>query len=458
MLKPADRYLSDIVEDTLDYEEWLVCRDLSLAAPSGELVNPIPFDVEAREMHIDTPFAPFDPTVLLVDPEGDPGTGICAEAWAASVVEDEILAWALEASGAIEAELVATPGQDEALNRLVSPFELGVVRVDTPPAGTPPYDVHPLGLYTLSARINETGSDPVGLHTNAIDGLYVPYATRSSAVDSSPFLTWFCPVSPGQLCDGVLGDHRPMLVEGLDAGGERYDVALDLTTAHISQALWAQARREDRLGSPTRPARLDIPDTAVLDLATTLAADDVVDALTAVGSRFGVRFHHAAAPFAVTLDTVSSTRQLAYVVPNIVVELVLLDDQDTEKVVAKFLVDVFDRDLQLTLRTGGAPNLTAAWEDLSVAAMTSTFLPDCHGARAGPSCDQRLRLVVGILWWLEVGDMLLEMIEVAPAPQLFDAGQESARPRHLQNVRTFGTDSSVSLVADLSNPRLAGCD
>jgi hypothetical protein len=456
-VKPADQRLSDWLVGSEDHKEWLVCHDLSFTAGSGTLGDPIPFDVETPGEKIHTPFAPGTPVVSLADVGSDLGDGICADDWLATQMTTEILAWQSAVESTIAIELVTSPGEDEALDRLLSPYELGIERINNPPPETPPYDVHPLATYELSATIEKSLADPHGYQTDPVDGLYLPYVTRSSPLaDTVPFLTWFCPVGPGQSCTTTLDRHAAKLEDGLDSNGEAYDVSISYSSAHISQALWAQARRSDHLGSPNFPARLAIPDTAIVNLATALGYTDVVDALTPLGSRFGVRYHHAAAPWVLTTD--SNPPHLVYVTPNIVMELVAIASDDTETVVATILVDVVDYDHQMKFTTGGVPALDASFGALALPSMTTTFVPGCHGAMNGLGCDDRLRLVLGSLWWAQVQDMFLDMVEQTPGLNRFDAGQESGKPRHLKNVRTLIENSSVVLLGDLCNPDDADCD
>lgn len=72
-------------------------------------------------------------------------------------------------------------------------------------------------------------------------------------------------------------------------------------------------------------------------------------------------------------------------------------------------------------------------------------------------CADELRLVIAALWLPVVKDSLLEMIEQAPALQLFDSGQESHVKRHLSNLRTFLVESEVVMVGDLCKPGSSGC-
>ncbi len=459
-IKPTPRVLADPeYADGVDYADWLTCRDLSFTAGSGTLADPLAFDVAKNGESIDTPLASGTPTVNLASVGAATGTGICEDDWLMPTIESEILSWETDVESTIAIELATSPGQDEALNRLLSPYELGVERVDTPPPGTPPYDVHPLATYDLSATIGASAGDTFGAHANATDGLYIPYLTRSSPTDAVPFISWFCPVIAGQLCNDLAGWHEPMLEGGLDPNGVAYDVAVNYTTAHINQALWAQARRADHLGSPNFPARLTLADNAVVNLATLLGFTDVTAALTPLGSKFGVRYYQQAAPYTIITDGVGlAPPKMLYVIPNIVVELVSIAGDGTETVVAKFLVDVVDRDFHVQFTTGGVPELTASWGQRSLVSLTSTNLPDCFGSRTiANSCEARLRLVVGALWWPQVDDMLLDMIEQTPALQLFDAGGESNKPRHLKNVRTFLVNEGVSLVGDLCKPGSVDC-
>jgi hypothetical protein len=369
--------------------------------------------------------------------------------------QTEIEAWRSTVANVIGADWMTSPSQDEALNRLLSPLELGVEKVDRPPAGTPPYTVHPLGAYDLLATIGSTASDDVFAHANPIDGLYLPYKTQSSPIDSSPYQAWFCPVLGGQTCDGLAGRHEPLFPGGVDPSGKPFDVVLDLTTAHLNQALWAQARREDHLGSPRRPARLGLAPGALLGRARELEYDDVVDALAAIGDALEVRYHHAAAPYTLATDV---GPHLLYVAPNIVIELVNVESDGKETVVAKFLADVLERDLQLRLNTGGVAPLQAGWREQYVGSVTTTFLSGCYGVPGGGGCDGKLRKVVADLIRPVIEATLLDMIADVPAPQLFDSGQESRRPRHLKNARTYLVNQGVALFADLCNPDAADCN
>lgn len=453
-IKPAARPLSDFVTGAEDYQSWLTCRDLTFSAGSGTLGNPIPFDIDPSGEKLLTSFAPGLPSVDLTATGADPGPNICGDEWLDDTIVEAIEGWETDVEAAIAAELVTSPGQDEALDRLLSPYELGIEHVTDPPVGTPEYDVHPLATYSLSAKIAKTGSDTRFPGGDATDGLYVPYNTRSSPVGSIPYLTWFCPMINGQSCDGLLDQHAMLLEGGLAPDGAPFDVSVAYTTAHINQALWAQARRSDKLGSPTEPARLTMPTTAIVSLATALGYTDLTAALAPFGTSFGIRFHQEAAPYTVINDV---PQQLVYVTPNIIVELVAIAADGTETVIAKVLVDVVDRDHELAFSTGGVPELTARWGQLEILSMTSTFLPGCDGARTGVSCNSHLLAVIGALWWPQVGPRLLDLIEHAPGLHRFDAGQESGKPRHLESVRTFLQEESVVLVGDLCKPGTAGC-
>ncbi|MBL9026015.1 MAG: hypothetical protein JNL21_27735 [Myxococcales bacterium] len=456
ILWPSSRRLSDYVDDTDDRDGWLSCQNLEFNAASGTLGAPIAFDVRADGESIETPFAPGTPDVSLAGVTANVDSGICAEDWLHDFLESEILAWEADIEDTIAVELKTVPGEDEALDRLLAPYELGIERVDTPPPGTSPYDVHPLATYDLLASIGSTTSDAVYAHCNAADGLYVPYLTQSTPRDSNPYLFWYCPVASGQTCNGLAGAHEPMLTGGVDQLGHPFDVGVSYTTAHINQALWAQARRPDRLGSQNERARLVVEPDAIGELADLMGHTDVADALDAIGTDFGVRFHHDGAPFIVLTDGSEETR-LIYVTPNLVVELVSLDAESNETVVAKFLVDVIDQDFQLRLARGGDSALDAAWGNVDVFSTTSTFLPSCFDERGAESCDGHLRQIVGSLLWPELQARLLDMIARMPALQLFDAAGESGRPRHIGNARTVLANQEVLLLGDLCVPGAPGC-
>lgn len=185
-VKPDARPLSDFLTDTDDYQDWLTCRDLSFAAGSGTLGAPIPFDLDPSGEELLTSFAPGLPSVDLAAITAEPGTGICGDHWLEDVIEEAIEGWETNVEAAIAAELAISPGQDEALDRLLSPYELGIEHVDDPPAGTPDYDVHPLATYDLSAVIAKTTSDTRFPGGDPTDGLYIPYNTRSSPTAHRP--------------------------------------------------------------------------------------------------------------------------------------------------------------------------------------------------------------------------------------------------------------------------------
>jgi hypothetical protein len=459
-IEPRASKLSDF-DPVNDYEGWLTCDALEFTAAEGSLAAPIPFDVVHHGESTDTPFAPFAPEVTLAGVAGDPGAGTCGEPWLAGAVTDTIEDWDDDVADAIEGELETSPGEDEALKRLLSPYELGIEQVDDPPVGTPPYDVHPLDTYSLSARIDSSGADTFGPFTSARDGMYLPYVTRSSPVSPDAYPEWFCHLEPGQPCDDNDPDtHARMWHGGLDPDGTSFDVALGLTTAHISQALWAQARRDDFLGSPSNPARLDIADDAILGEAQARNFGEVVDALLGAGSTFRLRYYEDGAPYTFITDGLGyDPPRLFYVTPNIVVDLLSVDDLGNEDVVATFLVDVIDRNFDLKFRTGGAPDLAGTWGDVHLLSLTTTFVPGCYDIRgAATSCSRQLEQVVDDLLWPALDSALLRMIERAPAVQLFDSGQESPAPRHLKNVRTFLDNQSVDLFGDICNPSAADCD
>jgi hypothetical protein len=457
-IKPAARPLSDFTTGAVDYEDWLTCRDMSFAAGSGSLADPVPFDLTPDGEWIHTTFAPGTPDVELSSVVVDGGPDICGDDWLAPTIETALTDWENEVEDTIAVELITSPGQDEALDRLLSPFELGIEHVDTPPPGTPPYDVHPLSTYSLSAVVDKTSSDSRFPGADATDGLYIPYITQSSPIDSSPYSVFFCPVLAGQDCNGVFGEHEPALEDGDDPDGTPFDVSINYATAHINQALWAQARRTDRLGSPNSPARLALQPLAIPALALALGYGDVVAALAPHGTNFGVRFHQAAAPYTVITDT--NPPRMVYVIPNIIVELVSIAGDGTETVIAKLLVDVIDRDLQVAFATGGAPALDVAWGDLEISTVTSTHLAGCNGTRQPftTSCNANLLNVIGALWWPSIQDELLDLVAQAPGLHLFDAGQESGNPRHLKNVRTFLMNQGLVLVGDLCKPGTIDCD
>ena len=126
--------------------------------------------------------------------------------------------------------------------------------------------------------------------------------------------------------------------------------------------------------------------------------------------------------------------------------------------IGKFLVDFVDRDLHLSFQGGGVPTLEAEWGDLSVLAVTSTFVPNCYDGFTTGTCDKHLRTLVGTLLRPSLEETLLDMIETVPTLQLFDSGQESSKPRHLKNPRTFLVNEGVVLVADLCNPGSQDCE
>ena len=456
--KPAARPLSDFLTDSDDYGDWLTCRDLSFAAGSGTLGDPLAFQLTPSGEQLQTSFAPGTPNVSLASITPDAGAGICGDDWLVGTIETAIEDWQPDVEGAIAAELATSPGQDEALDRLLSPYELGIESVTAPPPGTPPYDVHPLATYDLLATIAKTTSDTRFPGADATDGMYVPYLTRSLATGSTPYLWWFCPAGGGQDCTGLADEHPTLLEAGLDPAGDLFDVSITYTTAHLNQALWAQARRSDRLGSPTAKAHTDISTTAIVDLATASGYTDLTAALAPYGTSFGIRFYQEGAPYTSVGDNIGVLGPfLVYVIPNIVVELVSIASDGSETVIAKVLVDVVDRDHQLSFSTGGAAALTSNWGALQILSMTSTFLPGCDGALNATSCNSHLLSVLGALWWPRVEGDLRDMIAQAPGLHLFDVGQEAPNIRHLENVRTFKANQSVILVGDLCKPGSASC-
>lgn len=456
--KPAPRPLSDFLTDSEDYGDWLTCRDLSFAAGSGTLGDPLAFALTPSGEQLQTSFAPGTPTVELASIVPGAGTGICGDEWMVETIESAIEGWQTDVEATIAAELATSPGQDEALDRLLSPYELGIESVTTPPPGTPPYDVHPLATYDLLATIAKTTSDTRFPGADATDGMYVPYLTRSLATGSIPYLWWFCPAGGGQDCTGLADEHPPLLAGGVDPANAPFDVSITYTTAHLNQALWAQARRSDRLGSPNAKARTAISTTAIVNLATAAGYADLTTALAPYGSSFGIRFYQDGAPYTSVSDNIGVFGPfLVYVVPNIVVELVAIAGDGTETVLAKVLVDVVDRDHELAFATGGAPALTSTWGAVQVLAMTSTFLPGCDGALNATSCNSHLLAVLGALWWPLIEDDLRDLIAQAPGLHLFDVGQEAPNVRQLTNVRTFLGNQAVTLVGDLCKPGAANC-
>ena len=181
-------------------------------------------------------------------------------------------------------------------------------------------------------------------------------------------------------------------------------------------------------------------------------------ALAPYGTSFGIRFFQEGAPYTSVGDNIGVLGPfLVYVIPNIVVELVSIASDGSETVIAKVLVDVVDRDHQLSFSTGGVAALTSNWGALQILSMTSTFLPGCDGALNTTSCNTHLLSVLGALWWPRVEGDLRDMIAQAPGLHVFDVGQEAPNIRHLENVRTFKTNQSVILVGDLCKPDAAGC-
>jgi hypothetical protein len=458
-IKPPARSLADFAAGTQDYENWLVCHDLSFFSPSGALSQPVGFDIAGNGEDLMTPYQSNEPTVSLARPTTAPGTGICTQSWIEPAIYGEIANWQYDIEQNIAAELRTSPGEDEALKRLLSPYELGITSVTAPPKDTPPYDVHPLPTYDLEATIAKSAGDNRGIRANASDGMYLPYMTQSAPIaGTDAFDRWFCPIIAGQTCDGDAGMHEPMLVGGLDPDGAPYDVSINYTTAHLSQALWAQARRSDRLGSPGQPARLALSDTALVDRARLLGFVDVADALAAAGPKLGVRYHQEAAPYAIATD--ASPPRLLYVTPNIVLEIVSIDASGSEAVVAKLMVDIVDFDHSIALRTGGVPGLFAHWGNKVNPVFTTTFLPGCYGStrKGTTSCNEKLSLLVGTFWLPVVEPLLIDMMEQMPALARFDSAAESHLPRQLKNVRTFIAGEGVVLVGDLCDPLGNDCE
>lgn len=453
---PSPHLVSDYVAGTSDYNDWLTCRDLELDAALGTIAAPLEFGLTSILESLDT-LPPAAPIVALFGVTENHAHGTCAKSWLGGVVAVELLAWQTDVAAAISTDLATSPAEDEALNRLLAPFELGVEAVDTPPTGTPPYSIHPLPDYAMSATIAATPLDLRGMFADGTHGLYVPYITRMTAdTGVATYDSWMCPTGVNQACTVNPDAHQLMLLSGRDPNNAFFDVSLTYSTAHINQALWTQAARPERLGSSTNYARLAIADTELRQRASTMGFSNVVTALDALGGRFGIRFRQDAAPYVIATD---AGNKLLYVTPNIVVEIVTTTATGSETVVAKMLYDIVDRDHHLQFSTAGKPTLSASWGDKEVISLTSTFLPSCYGTQgAAGGCDRQLRTVVDALLLPVVEPRLLEMIANAPGLHRFDAGQESIDPRQLRNVRTFVRPQGVVLVADLCDPDDPTCD
>jgi hypothetical protein len=457
-LKPAPVTLADV--DGSDHQNWLTCHELEFAAGEGTLADPILFDVIESGEAFSTPFSPGqNVTVALDDITAETGTGICGQEWMAPTIHDAILAWELEVQGAIETDLLVSPGQDETLDRLLSPYELGRTQVTTPPIDTPPYEIHPLSTYALSATIGEATDDMLAFETTSSHGLYVPYLTRTSSYERAA-ATWFCPHGGGQLCDGESGRQPARLENGFDPGGVDFDVALSLRTAFLNQLLWAQAQRDEFLGAPAAPVDLGLAPDLLLRRARDRGLAKVAKVLEVNPHGFGLRSYHASAPYTVVNDSLTTTQKLLYVTTDIVVELYAIKPDGSRVVLAKVLYDVLDEDHRLSLRAGGiVDRITSSWSPATyVIEQTTQFLPGCYDIYGKASCDDELRTLIGGEWLDGTRATLIEMMENVPALQRFDAGQESSLPRHLKNARTYLRDQEVVLVADLCKPGTTLCE
>ena len=449
---PANRVdpvnLADVEPGTVDREGWFVCEDLAYASASADLSFPVAFDLASSAESLATPFG-GGVAFTVAGTSGDTSaSGTCDESWMVDFATDEIVAWAPDVQRMLATDWLTTPSQDEALDRLTAPFELGIEAITAPLPDTPPYDIHPNPFYHLRADIGPAPGEP-DMTADGTHGWAIPYLTSSFPQKDQPSHDfWLCLIGGNQQCGGAYDLHDDWFSYGLGTEGIPFDVSLTVTTGHLNQALWAQAQRPDRLGSPLDPIDLNLAPTELVDLATSLGHTDVATALSNAADKHDLRFHHAATPYTFITDPdplVDPDGNLMYVAPNVIVEVIALDGTQRTPV-ARIVVDFLDRDLDLGFRTDGTLVLDAAWRDLEVIPLTTGFLDNCFASPGG--CATHLEEMVVDLVTPTISDRLLDMIETIATPQRFDAAGESTTTLTLTNTRTSQRNQSVHLFAD----------
>lgn len=442
--RPDDVHLSDYDRGE-DPQSWLDCSSMDIDATADAALE-FPVDNVAEHLVVSPGTGTFGLVPAVDASEG----GTCAEDW----LIDGVTA-ALEATLEtpmvliVEDSWLQTPSQEEALQRLLTPLDIGVESVPDVPVDTLPYDVYPWPWSDLAAPIRATTYDTYRFDIDPIDGLYAPYLTR--AVPVTPIVGWTWPclkTSPAasRTCDAPWV-HSDPFQGGVDDLGDPYDIALEVRPEMINQLLWAQSTHEELLGHATAPRVLPLAPTALHDAAAALPLADAL--LDQYPAGIEVRTYASVTPYVWMPELPPSDYKLMLLAPQVVIEL-----HSEGVLVARLLTDVYDRDLLLNWGATEDDTLRPGFSARGDTLTTVTLPPGCDGTlhnqlAASDTCEAQLHTVLRDVVLPYVDDALLEMLEAVPAPKNWDQVGEATTLRTVTNRRYALSDLGIVYFGDL---------
>lgn len=442
---PSARWLEDFDAGAVDRDDWLTCPAMDLHATSAE--GDLEFGVSrsGEAIAVAPGTGAFQLPVVTVD-TSDGGT--CAETWIADEVAPEVEAWAPTAETVFTGAWLETPSQEEALERLLSPLDLGIEDVLASPSPSLPYEVYPFEYMTLGAPINAAAADTIFFGTHSVHGLYAPYLTNVQPTVSVPSgWQWPC-LRLGTDC-GAPWAHDDALTSGTDPDGLPFDVSLDVRPEYINQVLWAQTPHADMLGQLGAPHLLAMGPTELHDAAAAQGLTEATAFLAGYPGGLEIELYATTSPYVWLPDV--DPYQITLLAPNVVVEL---QDAVSGDLVARFVLDVWDEDL--SLKWGGVADKTllpALSKPQST--LTTVTLPNgCEGAlrselAASGTCEGELASLVDAEVVAYVEATLLDMLRALPAPKVWDTAGESTTLRLLTNRRYDRNGEGVRFLVDL---------
>jgi len=405
-------------------DPWFSCKEMTLfspLAPSNTMeFSPMVYPSYKEGISIAWANNPFFTTVLPIAT----ATSTCLESWLVNDAQLAVLDWHNTFDELISNDWKLMPGQNEALERLLSPLNLGVETASSTSSLIQPYDVHPNPFYDLKAEIGSLAAETnlFGVYTNA--GLYVPYI--STAFTTEGFRAndfWLCPAQAGICNDGLY--WRKPIEDAIDNKGNPFSIALVLTTAHLNHAMQAHVGHSERFGTSENPIESGKNLSDLLDIASAKGRTSVVDALSSL-QEVGIRYYSAGVPFTRNTDF---QKLLIYTVPNTVVEL--YDSYDpNQPVLARFVVDMADFNLKLDLNKTAEAMLAAKEGNLLKSMVSLDLFEDCFdradssGNPLELSCDSLLTNTVLDAIELQLKLRALAMVSSVFAPQMFDSAAE----------------------------------
>lgn len=421
--------LADATDWTLDDPEgWGTCYDLETA---GSMHADVDFDLSVGGLeHIDVSFASSQLNWIGTPLHDASRGGTCSERWLQRRVRNAMPAYDAEIERLVEEAWVASPSQDEALDRLLSPLEIGMEyepAIGDEVLARPLYD---MPWYRLSAVINADASNRVPFVSHPSRGLLVPYFTRAVPEEPTPKSAWWkwaC-FSLSDDCPTQIGGWQHLRAPTpTNIAGQAFDVAMHERTAFVNQRLWAQSHHPELLGHAGNRHELAFDAKAFTDGMYAAGFRSLADY-----GELRAELYATVPPFVHAVgDEAGFDSILFFAAPQMVVELVDPASKDEEPV-ARFLLDVFDRNVDLAGVDGD--RMQSAFSPQKKFLITTVHFPEgCTGTLQTSlggqgTCEEQLRGLVAAQIHGEVEGLLLTALDNSPMPGVWDAAGEAQTP------------------------------